>query len=83
MMKGVDVAVFETTRRVAEGGFEGGTEIFGLKEKGVGYVYDEHNKSQDGPDARLYLSPEDIEAVEALKEKIVAGEIKVPTTPAK
>jgi basic membrane protein A len=71
MVKGVDVAVYETIERVKNGTFRGGISQFGLAENGVGYVYDEHNRS---------LIPDDVHArVEALKAEIVAGRIKVPS----
>lgn len=71
MVKGVDNALFDTIKRVKDGTFQGGVAVFGLKEGGVGYVYDEHNKN---------LIPDDIHArVEALKQDIIAGKIKVPT----
>jgi len=72
MVKGVDSAVFDTIRRVGERRFAGGIYQFGLAEDGVGYVYDDHNKS---------LVPDDVRArLEALKVEIVAGRIAVPFT---
>ena len=49
------MSVYDTIRRVKEGTFQGGIFSFGLKEKGVGYVYDEHNKAliPDSVRARL------------------------------
>ncbi|MCM8788333.1 MAG: BMP family ABC transporter substrate-binding protein [Candidatus Omnitrophica bacterium] len=44
MIKRVDNAVFETIKDVANGRFKGGVRELGLKEGGVGYVYDENNK---------------------------------------
>jgi len=72
MVKGVDVAVFEATRWVKDGTFKGGVYQLGLKEGGVGYVFDEHNQA---------LIPAAVRArVERLREEIVAGRIKVPDT---
>jgi basic membrane protein A len=72
MVKGVDVAVFEATRWVKEGRFKGGVYQLGLKEGGVGYVYDEHNRA---------LIPDAVhERVEQLKREIIDGKIKVPST---
>ncbi|MFO0552422.1 MAG: BMP family ABC transporter substrate-binding protein [Polyangiaceae bacterium] len=69
MTKGVDTAVFDTVARVKSGTFEGGVHSFGLAEGGVGYVYDEHNKS---------LIPDDVhERVEALRADIIAGRIRI------
>ncbi|HUP89011.1 MAG TPA: BMP family ABC transporter substrate-binding protein, partial [Longimicrobiales bacterium] len=72
MVKGVDAAVFDAIKRVKDGSFTGGVYSFGLKEGGVGYIYDEHNKS---------LIPDDVHTrVEALKQEIINGKIKVPGT---
>jgi basic membrane protein A len=72
MVKGVDVAVYEATRWVKEGTFRGGIYQLGLREGGVGYVYDEHNRA---------LIPPAVHArVEQLKQDIIAGKIKVPST---
>lgn len=72
MVKGVDVAVFETTKWVKDGTFKGGYYQLGLKENGVGYVYDDNNKALIPPAVR--------ERVEQLKQEIIAGRIKVPYT---
>src|SRR5512141_616430 len=72
MVKGVNAAVFDAIQRVQSKTFKGGIYSFGLKENGVGYIYDEHNKS---------LIPDSVHArVEALKQEIIAGRIKVPST---
>ena len=72
MVKRVDVAVFETIKDRSEGKFTGGVRELGLKEDGVGYVYDEHNRAliRDTVRAR----------VERLKDEIIAGRIVVPST---
>lgn len=72
MVKGVDVAVYEATRWAKEGTFKGGIYQLGLKEGGVGYVYDDNNRS--------LIPPEVITRVEQLKQEIIAGRIKVPST---
>jgi len=70
MIKRGDVAVFDTIREVAEGHFKPGLQSFGLSEQGVGYV-------EDGPHAAEI--PSDVKAkVDALAERVVRGEIKVP-----
>jgi basic membrane protein A len=75
MVKRIDVALFEAAKRVKEGTFRGGIYDFGLAQDGVAYVYDEHNKA---------LIPDDVRAkVEALRQQVIAGRIKVPTTVAK
>jgi len=71
MVKGVDEAVFDAVRWVRDRQFRGGVYWFGLKENGVRYVYDEHNRA---------LIPEPVRArVEQLKADIVAGRIQVPS----
>lgn len=72
MVKGVDVAVFEATRWTKDGTFKGGIYQLGLKEGGVGYVYDDNNRS--------LIPPEVIARVERLKQDIIAGRIRVPST---
>jgi basic membrane protein A len=71
MTKVVDIAVFEMIRAAKENRFPGGTvQTFGIKTKGVDYVYDENNK---------HLIPDDVHArVEAIREDIISGKIVVP-----
>ncbi|NUQ19766.1 MAG: BMP family ABC transporter substrate-binding protein [Gemmatimonadaceae bacterium] len=72
MVKGVDAAVFDAIKRVKDGTFKGGIYQFGLKEQGVGYVYDPNNRK---------LIPDSVRArVEQLREEIIAGKIQVPST---
>ncbi len=72
MVKGVDVAVHEAVRWVKEGTFKGGIYELGLREQGVGYIYDDNNKA---------LIPDAVRArVEQLRREIVAGRIRVPNT---
>ena len=72
MIKGVDAVVYDAIKRVRDGTFKGGVYSFGLKEGGVGYVYDDRNRS---------LIPDSVHTrVEALKQAIIDGRIKVPTT---
>ncbi|HEX3866930.1 MAG TPA: BMP family ABC transporter substrate-binding protein [Gemmatimonadaceae bacterium] len=72
MVKGIDVAVLQTIKRVRDHTFKGGVYTFGLAENGVGYVYDEHNRA---------LIPDSVHArVEQLKADIIAGRIHVPST---
>jgi basic membrane protein A len=69
MVKKVDVAVFDIIKETMEHKFTGGVKVFGLKQDGVGFVYDEHNKN---------LIPEDVfNKVNELRTKIINGEIKV------
>ncbi|MDQ3951212.1 MAG: BMP family ABC transporter substrate-binding protein, partial [Gemmatimonadota bacterium] len=62
---------YEAVRRVKDGSFRGGIFEFGLKEQGVGYVYDERNRG---------LIPDSVRArVDGLREEIIAGRIQVPS----
>lgn len=72
MVKGVDVAVYQATQWVKDGTFKGGVYQLGLKEGGVGYVFDEHNQALIPPPVRA--------RVEQLRDEIIAGRIKVPDT---
>jgi len=71
MIKGVEFSVYQTIRSVVDGNFTGGTKVYGLKEGGVEYIVDNDN--------RELLPAEILKRVEALKEKIIAGEIVVPS----
>ncbi len=71
MIKRGDVAVFDVVKAVAERRFHGGLLSFGLAEDGVGYV-------SEGPHAADIT--EDVRSrVKELKDRIVRGEIQVPT----
>jgi basic membrane protein A len=70
MIKRVDVAVFEIIRAAKEQRFEGGIQVFGLKDAGIDYVH-------EGPHGAGI--PDDVKKkVGELREEIVAGKIKVP-----
>jgi basic membrane protein A len=71
MTKVVDNSVYEMIRSAKEGKFPAGTvQTFGLRSKGVDYVYDENNKS---------LIPDDVHTkVEAIRADIINGKISVP-----
>jgi basic membrane protein A and related proteins len=72
MVKGVSTSVYDTIRRVKDGTFKGGIYSYGLKEKGVGYIYDAHNKT---------LIPDSVHTrLLQLEQDIVDGKIKVPST---
>jgi basic membrane protein A len=71
MVKGVDAAVFDAIASVKNGTFRGGIRQFGLKEQGVGYVYDANNQKLIPPNVRARL--------ETLRDSIVAGAITVPS----
>jgi len=70
MIKRVDTAVYETIKDVKEGNFKSGITILGLKEDGVGLAPTTSNNT-----------PQDvIDQVNALGDRIIAGEFTVPTT---
>lgn len=68
MLKRVDVAVFDAIESFKGGSLEPGVQLFDLKVDGVGY-------STSGDNIK------DVDAIEALKQQIIDGEIKVPETP--
>ena len=71
MVKRVDNVAFDAIARAKAGTFAGGVYSFGLKEGGVGYVYDARNKA---------LIPDAVRArVELLKDSVIAGHIRIPT----
>jgi len=71
MLKRVDVAVYQTVKAVKDGTFKGGQREFGLVDNGVGYAVDTFNRAlvSRAHEARL----------EAIKQQIISGKIKVPT----
>ncbi|OQP84624.1 BMP family ABC transporter substrate-binding protein [Rhizobium rhizosphaerae] len=69
MLKRVDVAVYNSFKSAADGKFEPGISVLGLKEDGVGYAVDDNNKP--------LLTPEMTAAVEKAKADIIAGTVKV------
>jgi basic membrane protein A len=71
MTKQDDVALFDVVRDLREGHFEGGVRSFGLRERGIDYVYDAHNRGIIPDEARA--------RVEQLRAEIVAGRIVPPT----
>lgn len=73
MIKCTDVAVYNVIQSVVKGTFKGGIISLGLKEGGVGYVYNEKNKALIGEETH--------KRIEELKEKIIRGEIKVSPVP--
>ena len=70
MVKHVENAVFQSVQDLKANRWQGGVRELGLKEDGVGWVYDEHNQA---------LIPAAVKAkVDSLKAEIVAGRIVVP-----
>ena len=70
MVKDVDIAVFETVKRVQEGRFQGGVMEFGLRESGVHIVRDDRNRD---------IFPDEVYArVQALRDSVAQGLLQVP-----
>jgi len=71
MVKHVENAVFDCIKETSENRFQSGVHEFGLREHGVGWVYDDRNKAQ---------IPDAVKAtVDSLETEIVAGRIQVPS----
>lgn len=75
MLKRVDTAVYDAISQTADGQFVSGTQVFGLKEDGVGYAVNKYNDNEQ------LLSQEIQDQLEELKQRILDGEIRVPTEP--
>ena len=69
MLKRVDVAVYKAFDSARKGTWKSGTVVLGLKEDGVGWALDEHN--------RKLVTPAMQSAAEAAADRIRAGRIKV------
>ena len=72
MIKHVDVAVEQTITDTVNGSFSPGTKVYDLKAEGVGLSPMTYTKDAIGADK--------LAKVEAIKQKIISGAIKVPTT---
>lgn len=71
MIKHVDLAVYQAAADVAQGKFTSGDQTLGVKEGGVSYA----EVRVDFPG-----KAEAVQKVEALRQRIVAGELKVPAS---
>ena len=69
MIKRVDVAVYESFKAAQDGTWQGGIQVLGLAEDGVGWAVDEHNRS--------LVSDEMEAAIEQARQDIIAGTIQV------
>ena len=72
MAKALSTSAQRIIRETVEGNFIAGVRYFGLEDGGVYYAVDEHNQA--------LLSEDIIAKVEALKAKVIAGDIVVPNT---
>jgi len=75
MVKRVDNAVYDVVKDVVDDKFDGGFHAFGLDKNGVAYAMDDNNKGLIPPDV--------ITKVEAAKQQIISGQIKVTDAMAK
>ncbi len=71
MVKQVDEAVFQTIKEFKDNNFKGGIKIYGLKDNGISYVFNESNKK--------FISPEVNGKMQDIRNKIISGEIIVVT----
>lgn len=69
MVKRVDVAAYNLFESVKNGTFKPGLKVLGLKENGVGWTLDKHNKD--------LITDEMKKAVDQAKADIISGKIKV------
>jgi len=69
MVKRVDVVVYDCMKSAKEGSWKPGHRVVGLKEDGVGYALDSHN--------RTLITPAVQEKLEAAKAAIIAGTLTV------
>jgi basic membrane protein A len=69
MVKRIDNVVYQFIGERVAGRFEGGIHVYGLANDGVGYAVDDYN--------RALIPAAVIAEVEAARQKIIAGEIKV------
>ena len=74
MIKRVDEAVYSTIKDVLDGSFSAGLKVYDLEGGGVGLSPMTYTKDAFGA--------ENLGKVEEMSEKIVSGEIVVPTTEA-
>jgi len=69
MVKRVDNAVYQIVKDRVEHRALGGIHVYGLDNEGVGYAVDQYNKD--------LLPQATVDAVEAAKRQIIAGQIRV------
>lgn len=74
MLKRVDNGVLSTIRDLHQGKFTPGTVLYTLEDDGVGLTDFRHTRNRIGE--------ENLKKLDAVRRKIIEGEIKVPSTPA-
>ena len=75
MVKRVDNAVYQIVEDVVNRRFQGGVHVFGLDKDGVAFSLDEFNRD--------LIAPQVLQEVDAAKQRIIRGEIKVTDAMAK
>jgi basic membrane protein A and related proteins len=75
MVKRVDNAVYQIIGDLVNHRFKGGIHVYGLENDGVGFAMDQFNEK--------LISPDVVRQVNAAREKIIKGEIKVTDAMAK
>ena len=73
MIKRVDTAVYDAIAAAADGSFKGGLQVFGLADEGISYA-------TSNPDL---MGQDIVDQVEEYRQRILDGDIKVPTEPGK
>lgn len=73
MMKHTDLAIYQAAKDLVDGKFTAGEQVVGLRENGVGMA-----------EVRLDFpgKAEALQKVEALRQRIVSGQLQVPAVPA-
>ena len=69
MLKRVDIAAYNSFKAALAGSWKPGTSVLGLKEEGVDWALDEHNKA--------LITPEMKAAADKARADIISGAIKV------
>jgi basic membrane protein A len=69
MLKRVDIAAYNSFKAALDGSWKPGTSVLGLKEDGVDWALDEHNKA--------LITPEMKAAADKARADIISGAIKV------
>lgn len=72
VIKGVDAAVFDTTKDFRDGKFKYGCKFLGIKEGGISLSQMKYTKDIIGADI--------LKKIDVLKDLIIKGEISVPST---
>ncbi|HZI13415.1 MAG TPA: BMP family ABC transporter substrate-binding protein [Myxococcus sp.] len=73
MMKFTDLAIYQAARDLVDGKFSAGEQVLGLKDNGVGMA----EVRVDFPG-----KAEALQKVEALRQRIISGQLQVPSVPA-